>query len=231
MNKRILVVDDDRKTVELIQVYLQRDGYRVAAAYNGKEALEQTRRIHPDLVILDVMLPEIDGLEVCELLRAESKVPVIMLTARTSESDKLLGLDRGADDYVTKPFSLRELAARVRAALRRATCAEEEAVQDISFGDIKVSFARHEVSRDGRVVSLTPTEFKLLEMLVRNPGRAFTRPQLIDRIRGLDFDGLERSLDAHIMNLRRKIEPDPLRPHYVKTVWGVGYKLEADPDV
>lgn len=226
MNRKILVVEDDPKTSHLISAYLQKDGYRVATAFDGKEGLDLARRIRPDLVILDLMLPEIDGLQVCRVLRAESKVPIIMLTARTSEDDKLLGLDLGADDYVTKPFSPRELVARARAVLRRVADLEDQDLQDVNFGDLTVSFVRHEVTVHGRAVELTPTEFKILELLARNPGRAFTRLQLIDHVRGLDFEGFERTIDVHVMNLRRKIESDPARPRYVKTVLGMGYKLE-----
>lgn len=231
MNKRVLVVEDDRKTSHLVSTYLQKDGYRVAAAYDGKEALDVARRTHPDLVILDLMLPEMDGLDVCRLLRAESKVPIIMLTARTTEDDKLLGLGLGADDYVTKPFSPRELVARVRAVLRRTADAEQQDLEDVSFGDLTVSFSRHEVTARGQVANLTPTEFRILEVLARNPGRAFTRLQLIDNVRGLDFEGLERTIDVHVMNLRRKIEPDASHPRYVKTVTGMGYKLDPRDDV
>ncbi|MDP2663380.1 MAG: response regulator transcription factor [Dehalococcoidia bacterium] len=231
MNKKVLIIEDDRKTSHLVEVYLQRDGYRVATAYDGKEALDLARRTRPDLVILDLMLPEIDGLEVCRLLRAESKVPIIMLTARTSEDDRLAGLDIGADDYVTKPFSPRELVARVRAVLRRARDSDQTEPQEVSFGELNISFARHEVIVRGRAVDLTPTEFKILEQLARNPGRAFTRLQLIDNVRGLEFEGFERTIDVHVMNLRRKIEANPSQPRYVKTILGMGYKLEANPDV
>ncbi|MBI4317971.1 MAG: response regulator transcription factor, partial [Chloroflexi bacterium] len=199
MNKRILVIEDDRKTSQLIQVALQKDSYRVAAAYDGKEALDLARKTRPDLVILDLMLPEMDGLEVCRQLRAESKVPIIMLTARSTEDDKLLGLDLGADDYVTKPFSFKELLARVRAVLRRVSNAEEEDLEDMVFTDLAISFSRHEVSLGGLPVSLTPTEFNLLEVFARNPGRTFTRLQLVDHVLGMDFDGYERTVDTHVM--------------------------------
>ena len=231
MDKKILVVDDDYKTAHLVEVYLKKDGYRVALAHDGKEALALAEKVRPALVILDLMLPEIDGLGVCRLLRAESKVPIIMLTARTTEEDKLRGLNLGADDYVTKPFSPRELVARVRAVLRRVVEAEESDLQDVIIGDLTVSPARHEVSRGGRVIVLTPTEFKLLAALARHPGRAFSRMQLVDRVLGMDFAGLERTIDVHVANLRRKIEPDPSHPRCVKTILGVGYKLEAAPDV
>ncbi len=230
MNKRVLVVEDDRNTVRLIETYLKKDGYLVSAAHDGKEGLDLARRSRPDLVVLDVMLPEIGGMDVCRLLRAESKVPIIMLTAKSTEEDKLLGLESGADDYVTKPFSPRELVARVRAVLRRVAEAEAEETKDAVVGDLVISFPRHEVTRAGKPVNLTPTEFKLLELMVRNPGRAFTRLQLIDHALGLEFEGFERAIDVHVMNLRRKIEANPSRPDHVKTVFGVGYKLELELD-
>ena len=225
MNRTILVVDDDKKIVDLVSLYLKRDGYSVLAAYDGQEALDIARRKQPDLIVLDLLLPELDGTDVCRLLRAESHVPIIMLTARSTDEDKLLGLDIGADDYLTKPFNPRELVARIRAVLRRAT-PDEEPVEDVRFGDLTVSFVRHEVFLQGRPVSLTPTEFRLLETLVKNPGRAFSRADLLDRAFGYDYDGVERTVDVHIMNLRRKIEPEPGRPRYVTTVPGVGYRFE-----
>lgn len=231
MDKKVLVVDDDYKTAHLVEVYLKKDGYRVAVAHDGKEAIELAGKVHPDLVILDLMLPEIDGLSVCRLMRAESKVPIIMLTARTMEDDKLLGLDLGADDYVTKPFSPRELMARARAVLRRVVEAEENNLHDVTVGGLTISSARHEVVRDGQVIELTPTEFKLLEALARHPGRAFSRMQLVDQVLGMDYEGLERTIDVHVANLRRKVEADAAHPRYVKTVLGVGYKLEASAHV
>jgi DNA-binding response OmpR family regulator len=184
----------------------------------------------PDLVVLDLMLPELDGKDVCRLLRAESRVPIIMLTARSTDDDKLLGLDLGADDYVTKPFNPRELVARIRAVLRRAT-PDEERPEDMRFGDLLISFVRHEVVARGRVVNLTPTEFRLLGALAREPGRAFSRADLLDRAFGYDYEGLERTVDVHIMNLRRKIEADPGQPRYVVTVPGVGYRFNAPPQL
>ena len=180
----------------------------------------------PDLIVLDLLLPELDGTDVCRLLRAESHVPIIMLTARSTDEDKLLGLDIGADDYLTKPFNPRELVARVRAVLRRAT-PDEEPAEDVRFGDLTVSFIRHEVFLQSRPVSLTPTEFRLLETLVKNPGRAFSRADLLDRAFGYDYDGVERTVDVHIMNLRRKIEPEPGRPRYVATVPGCGLSVRG----
>jgi two-component system alkaline phosphatase synthesis response regulator PhoP len=226
MNRRILVVDDDKKIVELVSLYLRRDGYGVLAAYDGQEALEVARLKQPDLVVLDLMLPELDGRDVCRLLRAESHVPIIMLTARSTDDDKLNGLDLGADDYITKPFNPRELVARVRAVLRRSA-PEDERPEDLHFGDLSISFVRHEVTARGAAVSLTPTEFRLLEAMAREPGRAFSRADLLDRAFGYDYEGLERTVDVHIMNLRRKIEEDAAHPRYVITVPGVGYRFEG----
>jgi len=222
---RILIVDDDHKLVDLIRLYLARDGYRVLVAYDGRQALELARHKQPDLIVLDLMLPEVSGLDVCRTLRAESEVPVIMLTARTSEDDKLVGLDLGADDYITKPFSPRELMARIRAVLRRASQQEDEGPPQMQAGSLMVDIPRHQVTVRGKQVYLTPTEFRLLETLIREPGRVFTRLQLVERVFGPGYEGLERSVDEHIMNLRKKIETNPARPVYVQTVYGVGYKL------
>jgi len=221
--KRVLVVDDDVKTVELVKLYLNRDGYRVLTAYDGVEALRLARESHPDLIVLDLMLPGIDGIEVCRILRAESDVPIIMLTAKTTDQDKLVGLDLGADDYVTKPFSPRELAARVRAVLRRLP--GERSPAEIKHGELTVNFLKHEVSLAGKPVNLTPVEFKLLAVLIKQPGRVFSRAELIEKAFGYDFDGFDRTIDVHILNLRRKLEPDPDHPRYIKTVYGAGYKL------
>lgn len=224
--KRVLVVDDDVKTVELVKLYLNRDGYKVLTAYDGFDAIRLAKESHPDLIVLDLMLPGIDGLQVFRVLRAESDVPIIMLTAKTTEQDRLTGLELGADDYVTKPFSPRELAARVRAVLRRLP---EEWIQrgpnQIKRGEILVDFVKHEATIAGRPVNLTPIEFKLLGILVREPGRVFTRPQLIEKVFGYDFDGFDRTVDVHILNLRRKLESDPRHPRYIKMVYGVGYKF------
>jgi len=227
--KRILVVDDDVKTVELVKLYLNRDGYKVLTAYDGIEALRLARESHPDLIVLDLMLPGVDGLEVCRTLRAESDVPIIMLTAKTTEQDKLTGLDLGADDYVTKPFSPRELAARVRTVLRRLP--GERGPAEIKHGELTVNFRKYEASIAGRSLNLTPVEFKLLGVLVKEPGRVFSRGQLIEKALGYDFDGFDRTIDVHILNLRRKLEPDPSHPRYIKTVYGAGYKfLEVRSD-
>ncbi len=229
MNRTILVVDDDHKIVDLVALYLKRDGYNVLTAYDGQEALDTARRKRPDLIVLDLLLPELDGADVCRLLRAESNVPIIMLTARSTDDDKLRGLDLGADDYVTKPFNPRELMARIRAVLRRAH-PQEEPTGDMHFGDLTISLLRHEVLLRGQSVSLTPTEFRLLETLAREPGRAFSRAELLDRVFGYDYVGVERTIDVHVMNLRRKIEAEPGRPRYIGTVPGLGYRFEARAD-
>jgi two-component system alkaline phosphatase synthesis response regulator PhoP len=224
VGKRILVVDDDAKTVELVKLYLNRDGYKVLVAYNGNEALRLAREVRPDLIVLDLMLPGMDGLEVCSALRAESDVPIIMLTAKTAEQDRLLGLDLGADDYVTKPFSPKELAARVRAVLRRLP---EDALQrgpiEMTHGELRINFLKHEVYLDSKPVRLTPVEFRLLGVLIKESGRTFSRAQLVDRVYGFDFDGFDRTVDVHIRNLRRKLEPDPDNPKYIRTIYGAGY--------
>jgi two-component system alkaline phosphatase synthesis response regulator PhoP len=221
--KRVLVVDDDTKTVELVKLYLNRDGYRVLTAYDGMEALRLAREGHPDLIVLDIMLPGIDGLEICRTLRAESDVPIIMLTARTTDQDKLVGLDLGADDYVTKPFSPRELAARVRAILRRLP--GERGPDQIKCGGLIINFAKHEAFLQRKPLNLTIVEFKLLGVLAKEPGRVFSRAELIEKALGYDFEGFDRTIDVHILNLRRKLEPDPKTPRYIKTIYGAGYKL------
>ena len=224
--KRILVVDDDAKTVELVKLYLSRDGYKVLTACDGIEALRLARESRPDLIVLDLMLPGLDGLQVCRTLRRESDVPIIMLTARTAEQDRLIGLDQGADDYVTKPFSPKELAARVRAVLRRLP---EEALQrgpaEITRGELTVNFLRHEASLAGRPLNLTPIEFRLLGLMMREPEKVFSRAELIDKVFGYDFEGFDRTVDVHIRNLRSKLGADPDHPMYIKTVYGAGYRF------
>ena len=222
-SKKVLVVDDDVKTVELVRLYLDRDGYQVLTAYDGVEALHLARESHPDLNVLDLMLPDIDGLEVCRTLRHESDVPIIMLTARTTDQDKLTGLDLGADDYMTKPFSPKELAARVRAVLRRLP--GERGPEEIKSGELSMNFTTHEAWFAGRPLNLTSVEFKLLGVLAKEPGRVFSRASLIEEALGYDFEGFDRTIDVHILNLRRKLEPDPSHPRYIKTVYGVGYKF------
>jgi two-component system alkaline phosphatase synthesis response regulator PhoP len=228
--KKVLVVDDDAKTVELVKLYLNRDGYRVLTAYDGIEALQLARESHPDLIVLDLMLPGINGLEICRILRDESDVPIIMLTAMTTDQDRLTGLDLGADDYVTKPFSPRELAARVRAVLRRLP--GERGPDKIEHGELTVDFLKHEAFLGSKPLNLTPVEFKLLGVLAKEPGRVFSRAQIIDKAFGYDFDGFDRTIDVHILKLRRKLEPDSRHPRYIKTVYGAGYKLlEVNSDI
>jgi len=221
--KKILVVDDDVKTVELVKLYLERDDYEVLTAYDGIEALRLTRESCPDLIVLDLMLPDIDGLEVCRILRRESDVPIIMLTARTTDQDKLIGLDIGADDYVTKPFSPKELVARIRAVLRRLP--GERGPEAIKRGELSMDFTKHEAWFAGRPLNLTGVEFKILWTLAKEPGKVFSRASLIEEALGYDFEGFDRTIDVHILNLRRKLEPDPSHPRYIRTVYGVGYKF------
>jgi DNA-binding response OmpR family regulator len=225
VSARVLVAEDDRMQADLIRVYLERDGHSVRVVHDGRAALEHARTRRPDLLVLDVMMPSMDGLDVCRILRAESDVPILLLTARSTEDDKLLGLDIGADDYVTKPFSPRELAARVRALLRRAGKGAPSAPDVRTVGDLEIDAARFEVRVAGRPVVLTAKEFGILETLAAEPGRVFTRSQIIDRAFGFDHDVLERTVDAHVLNLRRKIEQDPAEPRHVQTVYGRGYRL------
>ena len=226
--RHILVVEDDRKTADLVRIYLERDGHKVSLAHDGAEGLDLAREEDPDLVVLDLMLPEINGLDVCRVLRKEMEVPIIMLTAMSTEQDKLEGLDLGADDYVTKPFSPRELAARVKAVLRRTT---DDALftgpATLSFEGLNIDLQRHTVTAGDDEVHLTPTEFRILALMAREPGRLFTRSSLVDRALGYDYDGMERTVDVHILNIRRKIEPRVNRPQYIKTVYGMGYKFEG----
>jgi two-component system, OmpR family, alkaline phosphatase synthesis response regulator PhoP len=222
-NKTIMVVDDDAKTVELVKLYLERDGHRVLTAYDGEEALRVFHDNHPNLVVLDVMLPGINGVEICRRLRAESDVPIVMLTARTRDEDKLTGLDTGADDYVTKPFSPGELAARVRAIFRRLPT--ERGPAEIKYGDFYMNLPKREVAIKDKQLALTAVEFKILAAFLREPGRVFDRVDLIEKAFGYDFESFDRAIYVHIFNLRRKIEPDPKHPTYIKTVYGAGYKL------
>ena len=224
MNELILVVDDEPKIVKQARDYLERGGFRVVTAADGTTALAVARHERPDLIVLDLNLPGMDGLDVCRALRRESDVPIIMLTARVEEPDRLIGLELGADDYVTKPFSPRELVARVRAVLRRVRGGVHQPGL-IRAGDLKIDLNGHCVTRAGEPVSLTRTEFNLLATLAQHPGQTFTRAQLLDRLHGVAYDGFDRSIDAHIKNLRRKLEADPAEPRYVLTVYGVGYKF------
>ena len=225
MSSKVLIVEDDADAVKLVELYLRRDGHKVLTALDGTEGLRLARETKPDLVVLDLMLPGMNGFEVCRALREESDVAVVMLTARVEEQDRLAGLDLGADDYVTKPFSPRELAARVRAVLRRtAREAVERGPAELEYGDIRVGLDRRDVHVGGAEVHLTPTEFRLLAMMVREPGRTFTRGQIIDRVFGFDFDGFDRTVDAHVANLRRKLEAGG-DVQYVHTIYGIGYRF------
>ena len=225
--KRILVVDDEPKILQLARDYLEHAGFAVVTAYDGKAALASARTERPDLVVLDLGLPELDGLDVTRALRAESAVPIVMLTGRSEESDKLVGLELGADDYVTKPFSPKELVARVRAVLRRT---ERPATKSevVTVGDVTLDLPRMKTAVAGRAVDLTPTEFQLLAALAAEPGRVFTRAQLLDTIRGVAFESYERAIDAHVKNIRRKLEADPREPYYLQTAHGVGYRFRDD---
>jgi len=224
MNELILVVDDELEIVKLARDYLLRASFRVISTGNGATALGMARQERPDLIVLDLMLPGMDGLDVCRVLRRESDVAIIMLTARVEETDRLIGLELGADDYITKPFSPRELVARIRTVLRRASGTVRQPSR-LRIADLEIDLEGHRVVRADQTVELSPIEFNLLEIFARHPGMAFTRAQLLDRLHGFAFEGYERSIDAHIKNLRHKLEPDPAEPRYVLTVYGVGYKF------
>lgn len=222
--RTILVVDDEPKIVRVARDYLEHAGFAVVEAADGRQALDAVRRRRPDLVVLDIGLPGLDGLELTREIRRDSALPIVMLTARDEEIDKLLGLELGADDYLTKPFSPRELVARVRAVLRR-TEAPAQAGTVVRAADLVLHVERMRATRGGHALELTPTEFNLLLTLARAPGRIFTRAQLLDALRGVTFESYERAVDSHVKNLRRKIEPDPREPRYVLTVYGVGYRF------
>ena len=224
MPQRILIVDDERKLVHGLVAYFRQAGFETSTAYDGRMALEIARRDQPDLILLDVMLPVLNGIEVCRQLRHSSAVPIIMLTARVEESDMLAGLELGADDYITKPFSPREVVARARALLRRSSGAMAPAPL-LRVGDVAVDLERRSVHVGGQAVELTPTEFDLLAALMRNAGRPLSRAQLLDATQGDEYIGYDRTIDAHIKNLRRKIETDPANPQHIVTVFGVGYKF------
>jgi DNA-binding response OmpR family regulator len=225
MGARILVADDDRKQAELIRLYLEREGHDVLTVGNGRAALDQCRIRRPDLVVLDVMMPLVDGLDVCRILRAESSVAILLVTARTTEEDMLLGLDLGADDYLTKPVSPRELTARVRALLRRVGVAGSGNRPVLRVGVLEIDANRFEVRVGGVPVRLTAKEFGILELLATEPGRVYTRGEIINRTFGFDHEVSARTVDAHVVNLRRKIEVDPAEPRYVQTVYGRGYRM------
>ena len=227
MTKKILVVDDEKKIVDIVEAYLKREGYQALAAYDGKLALEMARQQRPDLIILDLMLPEISGWDICRTLRKESDVPIIMLTARDELTDKIVGLELGADDYVTKPFDPKELISRVKAVLRRSE--SRLAPRDLlEVGDLSIDVERRVVRRGTELIELTSTEFDILRVLAERPGRVYSRMQLLDKVQGDAYEGYERTMDSHIKNLRKKLEPDPDHPSHIITVYGVGYKLQGN---
>ena len=228
--KTILVVDDEPGIVQLARDYLEHAGFGVVTAVDGPSALDRVRRDRPDLVVLDLGLPGLDGLDVTRQIRRDSNVPIVMLTARDDELDKLLGLELGADDYLTKPFSPRELVARVKAVLRRVDATQEpgDRREVVRAGDVTLDLPRMRTEVGGRQVDLTPTEFQLLATMAARPGRIFTRSQLLDAVHGVAFESYERAIDTHIKNIRRKVEPDPRVPRYVLTVYGVGYRFADD---
>lgn len=225
MARRILVADDDERLADLVRRYLEIEGYQVLVAHDGAKALELARGRTPDLVVLDLQMPEIDGWDVCRILRAESDIPIIMLTAQSTERDVLLGLELGADDYIAKPFSPKEVVARVRTVLRRTGRPEAIEVSEVEVADLVVDLSRREVRRGSTVVELTKREFDVLVVLATNPGRAFSRAALVSEAFGFDYEGTSRTVDAHVRNLRKKLGDNPDNPRYVETVYAVGYRL------
>ena len=228
MSKTILVVDDAESLRTMVKSYLTQEGYRVVTAANGREALFVARQERPDLILLDLMMPELGGFEFITAHSRDGDAPVIILTAKIEESDKVLGLELGADDYLTKPFSLRELTARIRAVLRRAEKSAAPTSALLHVGELTLDRESRLVTADGNTVELTPSEFDLLATLMSSPGRVFSRLELLDKLPGDAYEGYERTIDVHIRNLRTKIEPDPRNPRYVLTVYGIGYRLAAD---
>ena len=231
---KVLVVEDDRTLLDVLKYNLAREGYGVVTATDGARAVELARSEHPALIVLDIMLPSLDGFEVCRILRREMTVPILMLTAKAEEIDKVVGLEIGADDYMTKPFSMRELLARIRAMLRRTEMMKQEMLSSkevapsvVRAGELELDPARHRVSSGGSILGLSPKEFDLLALLMSNPGRAFSRDYLLDRVWGYDYAGETRTVDVHVRWLRKKIEADPAHPHHLLTVRGVGYKFEG----
>ena len=226
-NKKVVVIDDDPSVQEVVRAYLEKDGYQVFVAGTAGDGLSLTARIKPGLVVLDLMLPDRSGEEVCREIRERADTPMLMLTAKASEDERVTGLAIGADDYLTKPFSPRELVARVRAILRRTQGGDQPLVEVISLdgGALEIDTVQHEVRKAGEAVELTPNEYKLLQTLARFPGRAYSRFELINHVQGYEYEGYERTIDAHVKNLRKKIEDDPKQPRYVETVFGVGYRL------
>ena len=224
MPQTILIVDDERRMVSLLQSYLQQEGYHVVTAYNGREALSVAQTENPDLVVLDIMMPEMNGIDFMQAHRAERNTPIIMLTAKVEDDDKIIGLELGADDYVTKPFKPRELMARIRNVLRRAGVNEPKG-KALKALDISLNHESREVLVQSQAIDLTPSEFDLLAALMTSPGKVFSRLDLLDVIQGVRYEGYERTIDTHIKNLRAKIEADPRKPTHIETVYGVGYRL------
>jgi two-component system alkaline phosphatase synthesis response regulator PhoP len=230
-SKKVLVVDDEPQIVKVLKAYLEQSGFQVVIAADGNAALATFQREKPDFMILDLNLPGMDGLNVCRAIRHESNIPILMLTARVEEADKLIGLELGADDYVVKPFSPREVVARVRTIFRRAAATADSSKPDlIKVGDLQIDLDQHSVVVSDRQVELTPTEFDILVVLARQPKRVFTRLQIMEQAQGDAFEGYERTIDAHIKNIRLKLELNPKKPAYIQTVFGVGYKLEVKVD-
>ena len=227
MSKTIMVVDDEKRLVSLVESYLIQEGYRVVTADNGKEALPVASREKPDLIILDIMMPEMDGYAFMREHRKEFETPIILLTARVDDNERVIGLELGADDYITKPFRPRELVARVRAVLRRAGKSEPQG-KALQVADVTLDRDSRAVTVAGRSVDLTPSEFDLLAALMTSPGRVYSRLDLLDVIQGVRYEGYERTIDTHIKNLRAKLEPDPRAPRYIETVYGVGYRFRRD---
>lgn len=226
MSEKILLVDDEKKILEVVQAYLEKEGYLVYTSMSGKQALEVFKKVDPDLLVLDLMLPDLTGQEVCSLIRQESNIPIMMLTAKITEDDKINGFTLGADDYLTKPFSPRELVARVKALLRRSGGGKNSGAV-LSFGneDLVINETSYEVMKKGKLLNLTPNEFKILNILAKHQGKAFSRWELINLALGYDYEGYERTIDTHIKNLRQKIEDDSKNPVYILTVYGIGYKF------
>ena len=227
MSKKILVVDDEPKIVEIVRAYLEKDGFKVVTANDGRVALQVFRHDTPDLVVLDLMLPEVSGLDVCRRICKDSSTPVIMLTARDETTDKVVGLELGADDYVTKPFDPKELVSRVKAVLRRSE-GHRTGATILKVAGLEIEVDKRRVSCQGETIELTPLEFNLLRVMAEQPGRVFSRMQLLDKVQGDAYEGYDRTIDSHIKNLRKKIELDPNQPHYILTIYGVGYKLEGE---
>jgi DNA-binding response OmpR family regulator len=227
-NELVLVVDDEKTLVKALTFNLEKEGFRVEQAYDGEEALQKVFALKPDIVVLDLMLPQVDGFEVCRRIRKKTDVPIIMLTARSEDIDKVLGLELGADDYLTKPFNSRELVARIKAILRRSLFREEETKKNIQIGNLQVDLLQHRVRLSGKDIGLTSKEFALLSFLVANAGNVYSREQLLEQVWGYDYYGDVRTVDVHIRHLREKLEQDPGNPNLILTVWGTGYKVREE---